>query len=335
MDFEGLALQQMHKEWPLCEPSRGVIVGCSGGLDSTALFHVFRTFSSLKKNFELALCHVNFGLRGDESDADEFFISELAAACGVPLFVKKVSEAERTARRGESLQEWARRYRFAEFARHAESGWTIALAHHQDDVAENVLLRLARGASPGHLGMRGLDPPYWRPLLHQNKADILAYMTAHDFQHRHDASNDKLDYSRNVIRHKVLPELEAMFPGAAGRIAACAEEAADVSAHCQAGLLTELSGLDPTATRDRLIQLPRGLGRAALAGLIGLRAPGFRQLSRAWLDAILERAAVGDPTRYGRDLPGGGRVLIEKGGLRIEPSHTVIMSDQLIYDTES
>jgi len=166
--------------------------------------------------------------------------------------------------------------------------------------------------------------------LHQNKADILAYMNAHEFQHRHDASNDKLDYSRNVIRHKVLPELEALFPGAAARIAACAEEAADVSAHCKAGLLSELAGLDPVATRDKLIQLPRGLGRAALAGLIGLRAPGFRQLSRSWLDAILDRAASADQVRYGRDLPGGGRVLIDKGGLLIEPSHTVIMSNQPI-----
>ncbi len=215
----------------------------------------------------------------------------------------------------------------AEFAKHAADGWTVALAHHQGDVAENVLLRLARGASPGHLGMRGVDPPYWRPLLRQNKAELATFMTAHDFQHRHDASNDKLEYSRNVIRHKVLPELEALFPGAAARIAACAEEAADVSSHCRDGLLAELLVMTPEGVRARLAELPRGLARAGLAGLIGSRAPGFRQLSRHWLDAVLDRAGSQEAGRYGRDIPGGGRVLIDKGGLVVEASHTVIMSN--------
>ena len=158
---------------------------------------------------------------------------------------------------GESVQAWARRLRRAEFARLAAEGWLIALAHHRDDLAENVLLRLARGSGPAHLlGMQAWRAPLWRPLLEQPKTALADFLRRRGLTWREDGSNRELTYARNRLRHKVLPELEALFPGAAARLVACAEEARDMVDVADRALRTA----DPSLAANTP-PLPRGVQR--------------------------------------------------------------------------
>lgn len=305
----------------ILEESRGVMLGCSGGLDSTALLGLFCEIRNAKKNFELRAFHVNYGLRGADSEADEAHISALCAALGVELDVHRISPTERNGRKGEGIQEWARRLRRSIAADYAAAGYIIALAHHRDDLAENVLLRLARGVSPTRVGgLKTWDPPYWRPLLGERKAELAAYLNRRGMTHRDDASNAKLDYNRNVIRHRILPELEQIFPGATERIAAFANDAEDLGLWCDPEILrlTEQN----TGNKNEyewLCNLPRGAARHALASLIRNRAPDHRQLSRQFLDEVLDSMNLLRSTphaqTWARDIPGGGRLVLD--GTRI------------------
>lgn len=240
----------------------------------------------------MAVYHHAYGLRGEESEADFRFVEALAAAHQVPFFFKRVSAEERAARVGESIQEWARRLRYEELRRYTDEGWAIATAHHLDDLAETVLMRMARGTAPGTLaGMRVWRAPYWRPLLEVRRKTIAQYAAERGLTHREDSSNASEDYSRNVLRQKVLPELEALFPGAAERIVACALEAQALS--------------EGEATpRHELAQFLKGAAPQA-------------PLSRSFLDAANARLAQPNAAnKAGPELPGqpAVRLSINKDG---------------------
>jgi tRNA(Ile)-lysidine synthetase-like protein len=277
------------------EEFRGVMVAHSGGADSTALFALICEIHKREKNIQLGVIHVNYGLRGEASDGDESFSRDLAARHGAAFHLRRVSEDERGARRGESVQEWARRLRYAEFEKLAREGWVIALAHHEDDLAENALLRLARGAGPGRLaGMRDWQKPYWRPLLGWRKAELLALLYERGLDYRVDASNDGDDYDRNVVRHRVLAELERLYPGASGRIAACARDAADLAAWCDERLAAA-APKDQTAFGSfvkKLASRHPGVALAALAAWFRAHAPAQR-LTRRYLRRALRRVLAG------------------------------------------
>lgn len=249
----------------------------------------------------MAIFHAHYGLRGEDSEDDFRFVEELARTHDVPFFSRRVSAEEKDARRGESLQEWARRLRHEEFTRLAAEGWAIALGHHMDDLAETVLMRLARGTAPETLlGMRPWRPPFWRPFLQERKAAILTYMDRSGFAHREDASNERLDYSRNVLRHKVLPELEALFPGAAERIVACAAEAAEKD-----------------AANDEIARFLRQEVPEA-------------PLSRRFVAATAARLSTGTEDKQGPELPGTSLRLTRQadGSLGTAPKASGIKADR-------
>src|SRR5690606_12065841 len=110
-------------------PGARVVVGASGGLDSTVLLRLLHA-----AGFAVAAAHVNYGLRGEASDADEAFVRALAAELGVPCHVRRVALPE-----GENRQDAARRARYAFFEEVAEGEGVVAVAHHRDDQAETVL----------------------------------------------------------------------------------------------------------------------------------------------------------------------------------------------------
>ena len=177
----------------------------------------------------------------------------------------RITNEQRESRRGEGIQEWARRIRLAIAAKYAASGYIIALAHHRDDVAENVLMRLARGVSPTNIGgLKTWDPPLWRPLLGVRKAELAAYLSQRGMTHREDASNAKLDYNRNIIRHRIIPELEQLFPGAAERIASFALDAEDLGLWADPEILRAAEQNKGNESLW-LCNLPRGAARHALA----------------------------------------------------------------------
>ena len=159
--------------------------------------------------------------------------------------------------------------------------------------------------------MRAWRSPLWRPLLGFTKAELLQYLATHSLSYREDASNQTLRYSRNIVRHRVLAELEAMFPGAARRIIACAEEARSLAeAHHQASS-TRHDSLD----LDDLARKDPALARQDLATLLNNPAQDPRPLSRRFLASVLTNtAATGCRVS---SVPGGGRLSYRDGRLRV------------------
>ena len=130
---------------------------------------------------------------------------------------------------GLSLQEWARKTRFDWFYSVSGPGDWIVLGHNENDLAENALLRMARGSGVHNLGgMSQIKSPLWRPLLDVDRPTIEQIAHRQKIPHREDSSNAKLEYSRNRIRHIVLQELNQLYPGATQRIANLVREAEDL-----------------------------------------------------------------------------------------------------------
>lgn len=313
-DFPNLELQANAMKPLFPERFQGVMVSVSGGPDSIALFHALWRLNQRQKYFPLAVFHAHYGLRGEESDADFRLVKELADDHDVPFFLRYVTDKEREGRAGEGIQEWARKLRYAELEKHAKTGWIIATAHHADDLAENVLMRMARGAAPGQwLGMDAWRAPYWKPFLTEKKADLLAFLRKGDLPFRVDRSNNESVYTRNVIRNDVLPKLEELHPGAGERLVQAAEEARDLARWFDERALAELG--DP-ARVDRLVLLPIGVARHVLARFLakdGVQRPLSRRLLDTVLDAV--RAGVRDAAW---DLPQQGRLVVEQGVLTLE-----------------
>ena len=201
------------------------IVAVSGGADSVALLLALRESRP-------TVAHVNHLLRGEESDADERFVRELAERLGLPCRVLRIDMAREAV--GENLEATARatRYRwFAELAVELGAGW-IATGHTADDQAETVLHRLIRGT--GLQGLRGIAPirrdgavPVVRPMLGVNRADLIEYLAELRQPYRTDSSNADSRFTRNRIRHELLPLLKtfnADVVQALTRTAAQAEE---------------------------------------------------------------------------------------------------------------
>ncbi len=188
-----------------------ILIACSGGPDSVALFHLFRMLEPRKRP-GLALLHFNHGLRGRQSDADQFFVRRLAREHGAGFFSrkKKVRVAPK-----ESPEEAARRCRYIFFeqaARHLRHS-TIATAHTLNDQAETVLMRVLQGT--GLEGLCGIRRQMRfgairliRPLLGFGKKELLAFLKENGLKFRSDASNESRKFLRNRIRLDWMPRLE-------------------------------------------------------------------------------------------------------------------------------
>ncbi|MBP9708524.1 MAG: tRNA lysidine(34) synthetase TilS [Oligoflexales bacterium] len=209
---------------------QGIAVACSGGADSVALSRILHAFNDLSsEKFPLALVHINYGLRGIDSNRDAEFVANLAKKFGCQLF-SQVKNEGLFPRKNQGVQEWARSLRYDFFQELISQGWIVALAHHLEDLAETILLRMTRGSSAAKLiGMRKWQGNYYRPLLSVSKNELLACLTTFDQSYCEDSSNSSLKYDRNRIRLQVLPVLEELHYGAAKRIVELAEEVDNIA----------------------------------------------------------------------------------------------------------
>jgi tRNA(Ile)-lysidine synthase len=187
--------------------------------------------------------HINHGLRGPESDADQVFVEELCARLGVPLHVHPVATAAYADTKGETIEEAARHLRLAAFQALLASGAAthILTAHTLDDQAETVLMKLLRGAWLEGLG--GIAPvltlppgKLLRPLLTLRRAELRGYLEARGQSWREDASNSDEAFTRNRLRHRVLPVLRGENPQVDLVLANLAELARDEEARWAAEL---------------------------------------------------------------------------------------------------
>jgi tRNA(Ile)-lysidine synthase len=195
-----------------------VIVGVSGGPDSLALLHFFWSMQK-KWNITLIAAHVDHMFRGKQSEEDMHFVKHFCATRGIICEAKQIDVPAFQRRSKLGAQEAARQCRyqfFAEVMKKYQAQY-LALGHHGDDQVETILMRLVRGStSKGYAGIPAKRPfcggYIIRPFLAVSRTDIEAYCRQHQITPRHDASNDKEDYTRNRFRHHIIPLLKKENP---------------------------------------------------------------------------------------------------------------------------
>ncbi len=306
-----------------------MVAGFSGGADSLALVLLLEEISgSGQLPLELSLAHLEHGLRGAESRQDERFCRRFAREHGLPICVEEVDAAAVAEAEGGNLEAVARRLRYDFLRRAAEQAGACAVAtgHQADDVAETVLLRLLRGAAVTGLGaMRPVRPlgasvRLVRPLLSARRHELRSYLESKGETWRRDSSNRDVRYTRNRIRHELIPALEADYPTfSVESLAALNESALEVTE-----LLSELSdrlwrdacrrdaGGEVVLEAGPLAEAPAALRKVAGARAVGrleaeapLRAEHYAEL------AALPRRPVGEELT----LPGGVLARREHGAV--------------------
>lgn len=211
----------------MIEPKDTIVLGISGGADSVCLLKILARWKEAW-GISLRAVRVHHQLRGEEADADERFVRELCENEGIPCRVFHEDVQGMAQREKIGLEEAGRIARYRCFATVCEDvgGGKIALAHHQDDLAETMLHHLVRGT--GMAGLCSLKPVSGnriRPLLCLEKEEILVYLKAAGQPWRTDSSNLEDDYTRNRIRHHVLEELKTeVNPRAVRHMAQLSEE---------------------------------------------------------------------------------------------------------------
>jgi tRNA(Ile)-lysidine synthase len=273
------------------------LVMVSGGPDSVALLRAL-----VELGREPVVLHVDHGLRGEESREDARFVRELCEKLGLAY-------EERWAKLEEgNLQEQARRerYRFAEEVASSRGLSAIATGHTADDVAETVLLNLARGA-----GLRGLSGipqvrgRIVRPLIQHRRQDILRYLEHLGQPYRIDPTNLTPKYARNRVRLEVMPILEELYPGAGGNIAHGASllrEDLDVLEGLVAGIIRR-RGEEVVVPLEELAKMPPALQRHAVRRAYATLAADEMPLDSATVKGVLELASKKEGTRV-THLPG-------------------------------
>lgn len=200
----------------LIEAGDLVLAGVSGGADSVCLLLLLLELRQ-QLNFSLEVVHVEHGIRGEESCRDAAFVEKLCREKGVSCHVCAIDVPGYAASAGMGLEEAARKMRYDCYRRIAEAARAprvkVALAHHADDNAETMLFQLVRGSGIAGLGgIRSARPlteniTIVRPLIFATRAQIENYLQEKGQTYCTDATNTDTDYSRNKIRHEVMPKL--------------------------------------------------------------------------------------------------------------------------------
>jgi tRNA(Ile)-lysidine synthase len=185
-----------------------LVIGVSGGADSMALLYAFKQLE-----VSCVVVHINYGLRGVESDKDQELVEQMSFEWGLECCSVRLNTEEM---QSGNFQNWARKERydiFKDLAEEVEAD-AIAIAHHQDDQVETIIQKLFRGSSPENwTGMKEWDAPIFRPLLEFSKEDIMAYCNTKSIPYREDASNLDPKYSRNFLRGEFADKMDNLFPG--------------------------------------------------------------------------------------------------------------------------
>lgn len=310
---------------PLAErwdSARPYLVAVSGGIDSMVLWHLLKSAGFGK----IIVVHIDHGLRGAESNGDADFVAAAAARSGDEVVIRKVAVAEEAMRQKKSVETMARELRYRAIADVARVRGCprVFLAHHADDRIETVLMHLFRGTgSRGLAGMSeesmrrvdGIDLTLIRPLLGVDRAAIMSYAKKHGLSWREDASNHSDFALRNRIRHRLLPEIKAVF-GRDPREAIL--RAADLAALDEAWA-TEMLGDLPRLGNGLEVAVLRTFPEAKRNRLLlswlresGVPDCGFAEVSR--VSVVL----LGDGRPARASLPGGFHVRRRSGVLFIE-----------------
>ncbi len=214
MDILLSRLEATIKKYRMFSPGERVLVACSGGADSIALLYLLKEIAPRRK-LRLSLIHFDHALR-KESKQDLQFVRHLAKKFRLPFYAGKTGKALRN--KSFSPEEKARERRYEFFSKIAKRTKIrkIVLAHHRDDQAETVLMRLLQGTGPR--GLQGIRPvvknrgvTFVRPLMEVTRAELRQFLKSRRLSYREDKTNRSLRFLRNRIRHRLLPFLEKEF----------------------------------------------------------------------------------------------------------------------------
>lgn len=261
------AFERCIEENELFAPGQLLLLAVSGGADSMCMLALAAEYAQ-RHGLRLAAAHVNHGIRGEEAERDESFVRAQCAEFGVRLYSVRVDVPAEAAKRKLGIEECARELRYAFLEQTADElgADRILTAHNADDNAETVIMNLARGA--GAAGLAGIAPRRGRivrPLLYMTREEIEAELKRRGLPHVEDSTNSDTAYTRNRIRHEVMPRLRELNPAFSRAVlqstallrrddAALNAQAADFIENCGQRLsVTVLQGLEP-ALRSRVLR---------------------------------------------------------------------------------
>jgi tRNA(Ile)-lysidine synthase len=270
----------------LINNSDSILLAVSGGIDSMVMAHLF-----LSCHYNFGIAHCNFNLRGMESDKDEAFVKSFASDNRIPFFSERFDTTGFASEKGISIQMAARelRYRWFEEIRFKHNYTAISVAHNLNDNAETFLINLTRGT--GIAGLTGMKPRHRniiRPLLFATRNAINVYRNLHNIDFREDRSNSETRYTRNKIRHIIIPQFREINPSFETTITETAERLSEineiVSVHIseirdKVTILRDnsivfkiniLQGLSPKQTTLYELFRPYGIGKGQLNDLANL-----------------------------------------------------------------
>lgn len=284
-----------------------VVVAVSGGVDSLALMHILHRLQS-RLRCQLHIATLDHGLRGQAGAEDAAFVMAEAARLDLPFVTGRHDTAKFARESRLSIEEAARKLRYQFLARvaHEVGASQIAVAHHADDQAETVLMRVLRGSSlRGLAAMRPRDHvPYSafdyrliRPLLGCRRRDIEAYAQERGLQPRRDASNDLRAFRRNVVRLDILPMLREINPRIDQALAQLADNAAaddDYFDEALRPLMGTVISLHPGTRRPYMKAMTPGFVRVDRAGFRALH-PALQRRLVVWAYRRLALAHDDEP----------------------------------------
>lgn len=350
-----------------------VIAGVSGGADSVCLLLLLLEYQK-KIRFDLRVLHVEHGIRGEESLRDARFVEELCRKKNVPCRVCYVDVPAYAAEMGLGFEEAARELRYdcyAKYARQiqAQNGdrvcensdfptaedrvkrdlqpVKIALAHHADDNAETILFQLVRGSGvKGLCGMRasrsmGEQIQIIRPLLMVSRREIEEYLTKLQQEYHTDSTNLDVDYTRNRIRHRIMPELTGINSQALLHISQSAGMLQEISDYL-AAQAAEILAQTVERERDRagkpavklsetlFLEYPNVVVREAVLQILGEVAGSRKDIGSVHVTSILELSQLQVGRRL--DFPYGMEAERVYGGIRIYHRESAPQEERTEYE---
>jgi len=299
-------------------PGQSLVVGFSGGRDSTALLHALLPLQS-NLNFQLAACHVNHGLSPHAVEW-QAFCQGICDEIGIKLHVIPVTVPHDSP---EGLEAAARAARYAAFGE-LDCDWLV-LGQHRGDQAETLLFNLLRGTGLGgaaampetrkvRTGLRLI-----RPLLDVRRKEIEDYLLKHKLTWVEDESNADTGFSRNFLRHRVLPILQARFPAAEENLAAASARFTEARALLDELALLDLAGASPSfpVSTACLANLTESRGRNLLRFLLARH--GARIPSEARLIEALRQLREAGPDRHPAIVFGDWKLVRRRDKVHLDP----------------
>lgn len=319
---------QMKINTGVIDRAKPVLVAISGGADSVAMLHML-----VRAGYDCVAAHCNFHLRGADSDSDEAFVRQFCKTMGVPLRVAQFDTMAYAAAQKISIEMAARELRYVWFFSilDHEDIPVVAVAHHADDAAETFFLNLTRGTGlRGLAGMKPLQGRVVRPMLSTSRAEVELYCQAHGLAYVTDCTNLSDDYSRNRIRHHVIPELKRLNPSfltTMGRNMAHLSQIltlfeAQVDDFRQKHVLQDGEGLTIAADGLDALTEPEPFIFEVLAPM-GFSPKSVHDVARCWAEG-----------RVGRQFfAGDWRAVVDRSGIIVQTASGVGQADEVSVDS--